>query len=528
MKIIIDSRMRKKEKEYLSKLGELIEILPQNSVYDEISGHPDIFFCKLNNTLFRAPNLKMELGALGNEKVGAKYPEDVKYNVCQIGNFVVHNFNLTDTKILEFINKNGLEKIQVNQGYSNCSICTISNNACITSDVKVYEALKSRNIDCLLLEEDNIRLLDRNGLKSNMKGFIGGATCKINDKFILFGDSNYLKNKSELLKFLNSYNLELIDFKGLEIYDYGGVMVEEKKILECKNLRKNFGKKEILKNVSLEAEAGDIVGFIGPNGAGKTTTIKLILGLQKITSGTVKVNGYSIQNEFTQAIKKVGTIVENPDLYMYMSGYDNLKMIANLYDGITKERIDEVVKLVGLDNRIKDKVSKYSLGMRQRLGIAQAIIHKPNLLVLDEPTNGLDPEGIKQVRDLLVKLAKEEKMAILISSHNLLELESFCTKIVMIKNGEIVENTTIEEAKHTTGNMSYIFEIEDTENVIRILEEKSRVLNDSEIEVDVSKEKIPEIIEKMVKNNIKIYSVYQKENNLEEAFLKKIGGNTID
>lgn len=304
--------------------------------------------------------------------------------------------------------------------------------------------------------------------------------------------------------------------------------MEGKKVLECRNLKKTFGKKEILKDVSLEAEAGDIVGFIGPNGAGKTTTIKLILGLQKITSGIVKVNGYSIQNEFTQAIKKVGTIVENPDLYMYMSGYENLKMISNLYDGITKERIDEVIKLVGLENRIKDKVSKYSLGMRQRLGIAQAILHKPNLLVLDEPTNGLDPEGIKQVKDLLTKLAKEEKMAILISSHNLLELESFCTKIVMIKNGEIVESTTIEEAKHTTGNMSYIFEVEDTENAIRILEEESRVLNDSEIEVDVSKEKIPEIIEKMVKNNIKIYSVYQKENNLEEAFLKKIGGNTID
>lgn len=229
MKIIIDSRMRKKEKEYLSRFGELVEILPQNSVYDEISGHPDIFFCKLNNTLFRAPNLKMELGALGNENVGAKYPEDVKYNVCQIGNFVVHNFNLTDTKVLEFINKNGLEKIQVNQGYSNCSISVISDNACITSDVKVYEALKSKNIDCLLLEEDNIRLLDKNGLKSNMKGFIGGATCKINDKFILFGDSNYLKNKSELLKFLDQYNLELIDFIGLEIYDYGGVILWKEK-----------------------------------------------------------------------------------------------------------------------------------------------------------------------------------------------------------------------------------------------------------------------------------------------------------
>jgi len=303
--------------------------------------------------------------------------------------------------------------------------------------------------------------------------------------------------------------------------------VGEQKILECQNLRKRFGKKEILKDVSLEAKEGDILGFIGPNGAGKTTTIKLILGLQKITSGTVKINGYDIEKEFTKAIKRVGTIVENPDLYMYMSGYENLKMIANLYEGITKERIDEVIKLVGLENRIKDKVSKYSLGMRQRLGIAQAILHKPNLLVLDEPTNGLDPEGIKQIKDLIVKLAKEEKMAVLISSHNLLELESFCTKITILKNGEVIENTSIDEVKQDE-NTSYIFEVENEENAIEILKEKAKRKDKNTIEVKVNKEDVPEIIEKLVKNNIKIYSVYQKESNLEDAFLKKIGGNVID
>jgi ABC-2 type transport system ATP-binding protein len=303
--------------------------------------------------------------------------------------------------------------------------------------------------------------------------------------------------------------------------------VGEQKILECQNLRKRFGKKEILKDVSLEAKEGDILGFIGPNGAGKTTTIKLILGLQKITSGTVKINGYDIEKEFTKAIKRIGTIVENPDLYMYMSGYENLKMIANLYEGITKERIDEVIKLVGLENRIKDKVSKYSLGMRQRLGIAQAILHKPNLLVLDEPTNGLDPEGIKQIKDLIVKLAKEEKMAVLISSHNLLELESFCTKITILKNGEVIENTSIDEVKQDE-NTSYIFEVENEENAIEILKEKAKRKDKNTIEVKVNKEDVPEIIEKLVKNNIKIYSVYQKESNLEDAFLKKIGGNVID
>lgn len=304
--------------------------------------------------------------------------------------------------------------------------------------------------------------------------------------------------------------------------------MERKKVLECHDLHKKFGKKEILKGISLEVNEGDILGFIGPNGAGKTTTIKLILGLQSITSGSVKINGYDIQKDFTNAIKKVGTIVENPDLYMYMSGYENLKMISNLYTGVTKERIDEVINLVGLENRIKDKVSKYSLGMRQRLGIAQAILHKPNLLVLDEPTNGLDPEGIKQIKDLIVKLAKEENMAVLISSHNLLELESFCTKVTIIKNGEIVETSTIEEAKKVNKDSIYHLVVDKTTEVLNILENKIEKLDDENIQVYAKKEEIPEIIEKLVTSGVKIYSVYPEEMSLEDAFLKKTGGNVID
>lgn len=304
--------------------------------------------------------------------------------------------------------------------------------------------------------------------------------------------------------------------------------MERKKVLECHDLHKKFGKKEILKGISLEANEGDILGFIGPNGAGKTTTIKLILGLQSITNGSVKINGYDIQKDFTNAIKKVGTIVENPDLYMYMSGYENLKMISNLYTGVTKEKIDEVIKLVGLENRIKDKVSKYSLGMRQRLGIAQAILHKPNLLVLDEPTNGLDPEGIKQIKDLIVKLAKEENMAVLISSHNLLELESFCTKVTIIKNGEIVETSTIEEAKKVNKDSIYHLVVDKTTEVSNILENKVERIDDENIQVYAKKEEIPEIIEKLVTSGVKIYSVYPEEMSLEDAFLKKTGGNVID
>ena len=299
-------------------------------------------------------------------------------------------------------------------------------------------------------------------------------------------------------------------------------------VLECKSLNKKIGKKDILKNVSIEIQEGDILGFIGPNGAGKTTTIKLILGLQKINSGEVKINGYDIKNQFEKAIERVGTIVENPDLYMYMSGLDNLKMIARLYKNVDLKRIDEVIKLVGLENRIKDKVSKYSLGMRQRLGIAQAILHKPNLLILDEPTNGLDPEGIKQLRDLLTKLAKDENMAILISSHNLAELESFCNKITIIQNGEIIETSTLEDAKRVEGKMIYEIELDNTSDLDKIINKEIEIVDSNSFKVYLTKEEIPEIIKKLVDNNKKVYKVCEDLTSLEDAFLKKTGGNVID
>lgn len=298
-------------------------------------------------------------------------------------------------------------------------------------------------------------------------------------------------------------------------------------ILKCENLCKNFGKRNILKNVSLEVKEGDILGFIGPNGAGKTTTIKLILGLQNITSGSVKINGYDVEKEFTKAIEKVGAIVENPDMYMYLSGYQNLELVANLYKGITKNRIEEVVKLVKLEKRIKDKVSKYSLGMRQRLGIAQAILRKPNLLILDEPTNGLDPEGIKEMRELLIELASKEKMAILISSHNLAELDNFCNKVCIIKNGEVIETSEINKIKKEVSQEFEIFEVDDTEKVKTIIE-GIIIIDKRNFKMNVSKEKVPEVIKKLVDNNIKVYEVKQEEKSLEEAFLKMTGGNVIE
>ena len=297
-------------------------------------------------------------------------------------------------------------------------------------------------------------------------------------------------------------------------------------ILECNNLQKSFGNKKIIKNVSTKLSSGEILGFIGPNGAGKTTTIKMILGLQSIDSGEVRINGLDIKKDFEKAIEKVGAIVENPDLYMYLSGYKNLKLIANLYKNIDKSRIDEVVKMVGLEARINDKVSKYSLGMRQRLGIAQAILHKPNILILDEPTNGLDPEGIKELRELLTKLAKEENMGILISSHNLAELDSFCTSVCIIQNGEVISTKTIEELKEEASSNNVIFKVDNTDKVKELFE-NANIMNNQEFSIKTTDEETSEIVKKLVESNIKVYGVKAEDITLEDAFLKKTGGNKI-
>ena len=299
------------------------------------------------------------------------------------------------------------------------------------------------------------------------------------------------------------------------------------KIVEVKNLTKYFGKKKVLDDISFSLEEGQIFGFIGPNGAGKTTTIKLILGLQKINSGTVNINGYDIKKDFEDAISRVGAIVESPDLYMYLSGMDNLKLIANMYSSITKERILEVVSLVGLENRINDKVSKYSLGMRQRLGIAASLIHNPNLLILDEPTNGLDPEGIKELRDLLKRLVKKEKVGVLISSHNLAELESFCTDVCLIKGGKIITSMSMEEIKKVD-RTNYKIKLDSTDSLDDILHEDDVILDDRFVKVYVDEEEIPILINKLIKKKKKIYEIKEETLSLEDAFISKTGGNIID
>ena len=296
-------------------------------------------------------------------------------------------------------------------------------------------------------------------------------------------------------------------------------------VLKVEHLNKKYPTFS-LKDVSFELYEGDILGFIGPNGAGKTTTIKMILGLQSIDSGTVLINGYDIKKDFEKAILSVGTIVENPDLYMYLTGYENLKLVANMYKNIDKNRVDEVIKIVKLEQRINDKVSKYSLGMRQRLGIAQAILHKPNLLILDEPTNGLDPEGIKELREIIKNLALKENVGVLISSHNLSELESFCNKVVIIKNGKIIDKNNLSDVKKI--EHSYIIEVDNINNIKNIIGLDIEFISSNTFKVNIDKENIPLIIKKLVDNNINIYMVKEETISLEDAFLKKTGGNVID
>lgn len=211
----------------------------------------------------------------------------------------------------------------------------------------------------------------------------------------------------------------------------------DKVVLEVKNLSKQFKKYTAVKNVSFKLREKRILGFLGPNGAGKTTTIRMITGLLKSSCGEVFINGFSITKNYEEAMKSVGAIVETPHLYEYMSGKSNIEFFAKLCPNATKEHVDECIKISGLEHRLKDKVKTYSLGMKQRLGLAVAILNDPKFLILDEPTNGLDPLGIKELRELLKDLSHNKGLSILVSSHILTEMELLCDDISIILNGEI-------------------------------------------------------------------------------------------
>ncbi|MFC4402089.1 ABC transporter ATP-binding protein [Gracilibacillus xinjiangensis] len=296
------------------------------------------------------------------------------------------------------------------------------------------------------------------------------------------------------------------------------------------NVRKNIGKKEIIKDISFEVYPGEVFGFLGPNGAGKTTTIRMMAGLMRITSGDVHIHGVSVKNNFKDAIRHVGAIVENPEMYPFMSGWKNLKHYARMIPGITEDRIKEVIGLVGLEKAIHEKVGKYSLGMRQRVGVAQALLHRPSVLILDEPTNGLDPAGIREIRQYIRKLAEEENVAVIVSSHLLSEIELMCDRIGIIKNGEIITVEEVQEKSATDKELKVYIEaspLEEAFHVIQSVFDIKAEKEDGYILIDTTKENIPTIIQEFVNHKIQVFEINSKQSSLEDKFFEVIGENTI-
>ncbi len=224
--------------------------------------------------------------------------------------------------------------------------------------------------------------------------------------------------------------------------------MQQTAVLELINLKKTIKGKEIIKGVNLTLYPSQIFGFLGPNGAGKTTTIRMIVGLIKPTEGSVTICGYSVAHDFVKAMSNIGCIIESPDMYKYLTGMENLLQFAAMNKKISRQRIKDVVEMVGLQHRVNDKVSTYSLGMRQRLGIAQAIMARPKLLILDEPTNGLDPAGMTEFRNLIRKLAYDEGMTVFVSSHLLLEIQQMCDIVSIIKQGSVIKTANVQEILH--------------------------------------------------------------------------------
>ncbi|MBD8069306.1 ABC transporter ATP-binding protein [Bacillus sp. PS06] len=302
-------------------------------------------------------------------------------------------------------------------------------------------------------------------------------------------------------------------------------------VLQLRDVKKQIGKKNIIKGITFDLYPGEVFGFLGPNGAGKTTTIRMLVGLMKISSGQILVKGNDITKDFEEAIKHIGGIVENPEMYKFLTGYQNLVHYARMVAGVDKERINEVIELVGLQKVIKDKVKTYSLGMRQRLGIAQALLHRPSVLILDEPTNGLDPAGIREIRDYLRKLAREEGLSVIVSSHLLSEMEMMCDRIGIIQHGELVGVETVSNFVNDTVTLKVEFTIDQIEETLHKLQSNFPDLQfeiqNSILLATIELEMIPVIAEFLVENGVKLYGIKQISKSLEDRFLEVTGGNQI-
>lgn len=302
----------------------------------------------------------------------------------------------------------------------------------------------------------------------------------------------------------------------------------KKVILKTYNITKKYGEQLAVDNVNMTIKKGDIYGFIGQNGAGKTTLIRLITGLIHKSGGEIELLGANEENELNKARTMVGSLIESPSLYTNMTARENLEVSRLVRNIPGKKCIDEVLELVGLKDVEKKKVKNFSLGMRQRLGIANALMGNPKLLILDEPINGLDPMGIVEIRELLKKINKEKDMTILISSHILSELSELATTYGIISNGKLIEEITAKQLSEKC--RQYIdLKVDDTARAVILLERELgisdyEVLEDSNIKVFSNLDNVGEVNSLLSRSGIIVESISVKGENLEEYFMNKVGG----
>ncbi len=303
-------------------------------------------------------------------------------------------------------------------------------------------------------------------------------------------------------------------------------MLESTKIVEVKNLVKNYGSFCAVKNVSFDVYEGDVFGFLGPNGAGKSTTIRTILSLIKATSGHIKIFDKELNTNRNSILSKIGCIVEKPDFYKFLSAEKNLEVFARISGAnVSKTKIHELIEFVGLKGREKDRINGFSHGMKQRLGIAQTLIHNPDLIILDEPTTGLDPQGIIDIRNLILQLKNKQHKTVILSSHILSEIELIANRMIIINKGETVVQGSVSELLNAQ-DLIVSFTVNDVEQAKQILAE-SRFTKDinsfstSSILFHTSHEHIAQINKLLCANNILVNAIETKR-KLEDYFLKLI------
>ena len=304
-------------------------------------------------------------------------------------------------------------------------------------------------------------------------------------------------------------------------------------VLKITNLTKSYGSRIAVSDLSMEVFEGEIFGFLGPNGAGKTTLIKAITGLSKPDRGEVEICGKNLRTDFCGAMRNLGAIIENPDMYLHMSGYENLKFYSAFYDHVGEEDILRSLKMVGMENRAKEKLSRYSLGMKQRLGIAQALLHNPKILILDEPTNGLDPTGIREIRDLFKNLSKYKKMTIFISSHILSEMQLMCDRVGIINHGKLLTVQSMEDLTMNIQSADLTVTVltdrpTDAQNAIG-QRYKIESLTEKKLTLKMKQNELAELNKLLVERGIPVYGFHANEKSLEDIYMQLIGGgDSID